>query len=139
MAATPNLSVPGQLIEGSLTGGSWSWNPVTVPSGSIYRFFTGVACEAKPGASRSNCAAVGVLQRAGRAHLRVRTLGHLVDEHPSSLSGATVSGIPLETTQSIIPNWTTQVAAVTGATNASSLPSVLYRRPTGTAWQPATA
>ena len=126
-ATEPNLSVPGELIEGSLTGGSWSWNPVTVPSGSTYRFFTGVACEAKPSASRSTCAAVGgtssgpVVLTSGSG-----PSGTWSTSTPSSLSGATVSGIPLETTQSIIPNWTTQVAAVTGATNASSLPSVLY-------------
>ena len=47
----------GELIDGSLTNGSWAFNPSGLPSGATVQYFTGVACE-NP-ASGSTCAAVG--------------------------------------------------------------------------------
>ena len=56
-ATAPNLSAPGQLLEGSLTGGSWAWNFATPPSGLPVRYYAGVACGASPGNGRAVCAA----------------------------------------------------------------------------------
>ncbi len=49
-------SAPGQLLEGSLTGGSWAWNFATPPSGLPVRYYAGVACEPSPGNGRAACA-----------------------------------------------------------------------------------
>ena len=35
----------GELIDGSLTNGSWAFTPSGLPSGATVQYFTGVACE----------------------------------------------------------------------------------------------
>jgi Tfp pilus assembly protein PilV len=121
----------GQLLVGSLTNGSWAWNPATIPSGSSVRYYIDVACESAPSASRSVCAAVGATP-TGPIILTTSSgpSGSWTAQTPASLPGATVSGIPLETAPAGTTNWSTQVTAG-GGTNATTLPSVLFPQPNG--------
>lgn len=130
-AAAPNLSAPGQLLEGSLNaGGSWVWNPVTLPSGPLVRYFTGVACEPSPSSGRAACAAVGATATGPIIITSANgPAGTWTGQTPSALAGALVTGIPLETAPATTTNWTTQVAAGF-ASNASTL-GVLYPHANG--------
>jgi len=125
-ATAPNPSAPGQLLEGSLTGGSWAWNFATLPSNPKMRYYTGVACEPSPGGGQAACAATGATA-AGPIILTSANgpAGAWTDRTPSTLAGALVTGIPVETAQATTTNWTPQVAGG-NQSNASSLPSVLY-------------
>jgi Tfp pilus assembly protein PilV len=129
-ANTPNLSATGQLLEGSLSGGSWVWNYINPPSGSTVRSYVGVACQSAPSASRATCAAVGTTA-TGPIILTAANgpSGSWSVRTPSSLPGSLVTGIPLETAATPL-NWTTQVAAGQ-ASNATTLPNILYPQPNG--------
>ena len=129
-ANAPSLSATGQLLEGASSGGSWVWNYVNPPAGSAVRYYVGVACQSAPSGSRSACAAVGVTG-AGPIILTAANgpSGAWTPRTPSSLSGTAVTGIPLQTAATPL-NWTTQVAAGQ-ASNATSLPNVLYPQPNG--------
>lgn len=124
-ANTTGASSPGQLLVGSLTGGSWAWNSAIAPAGTV-DFFTGVACEAPPSPSASACAAVGATP-SGPVILTSANgpQGTWTAQTPSSLPGATVTGIPLEIAPATTSSWTTPVAAG-GTTNATTLGMVLY-------------
>lgn len=131
-AATTSASTPGRLLIGTLTGGAWSWNPATTSSNTSVLYYSGVACESPPSSSNQACAAVGATA-SGPIILTSATgpAGSWSVQTPSSLPGATVSGIPLETTPASISNWTTQVAAVTGQANTTSFSNPLYPQPGG--------
>jgi Tfp pilus assembly protein PilV len=121
----------GQLLVGSLTNGSWSWNSITQVSGSTVRYYVGVACESSPSNSRSTCAAVGATATGPIiATSASGPVGTWTAHTPSSLAGATVTGIPLETAPASTTNWTPQVAAGANS-NATTLPNVLYPQPGG--------
>jgi Tfp pilus assembly protein PilV len=125
-ATAPNLSAPGQLLEGSLTGGSWAWNFATPPSGVTVRYYAGVACEPSPGSGRAACAAVGATTTGPIIVTSANgPAGAWTGQTPSALPGALVTGIPLETAPATTTNWTTQVPAGQPS-NAFTLPSVLY-------------
>ncbi len=125
-ATATSQSVPGELLEGSLNG-SWAWNPTTAPTGSPVLYYTGLACQAA-GSGGSTCAAAG----ATAGGPVIVTASHPTDntwnvQTPSSLPGATVAGIPLETSPATLSSWTTQVTQAQALpANATSLPSVLY-------------
>ncbi len=124
----------GELLEGALsTNGGWAWNPVSLPSSVNALYFTGVACEPSPSAGRSVCAAVGAA--AGGPIIAAAPNGPGGGwslRTPSSLPGAAVSGIPLQTAPATTTNWQTQVTAAQATpTNATSLPNVLYPQPNG--------
>ncbi len=132
VAATSNSpSSPGVLLEGSLNN-SWAWNPTTPPTSSPVLYYTGVACIA-PGGPSSTCAAAGATSSGpvvvttadpNDNSWNVRT--------PGSLAGATVNGIPLETSPASLSSWTTQVSqAQARPSNATSLSNVLYPLATG--------
>jgi Tfp pilus assembly protein PilV len=130
-ANASGLAAPGQLLEGALTNGGWAWNFTPAPSGASVRYYSGVACESSPSASRSACAAVGatangpIIATSGSG-----PGGTWTTRTPSSLPGALVTGIPLETAPATTTTWTTQVNAGQ-ASNAASLPNVLYPQPNG--------
>ncbi len=126
-----DVAVPGQLLDGSLTGGAWAWNPTgpDLPSGASVQYYTGVACETPPSASKSTCAAVGATPVGPMiATSSTGPAGPWTIQTPSSLSSATVAGIPVEITPANITNWTS--AAAPGPTNATSL-GVLYPQALG--------
>ena len=58
-AESASGSGSGQLLTGSLSGGSWAWNYAVTPSGSTVQYYLGIACENPPSAGASTCAAVG--------------------------------------------------------------------------------
>lgn len=125
-ATEPSGAAPGVLLKGSLNG-NWAWNPTGAASSAPILYYTGVACQA-PGSGGSTCAAAGV---ASTGPVIVTSSGPSSSswnvQTPSSLPGATVTGIPLETTPATTTNWTTQVTqAQAQPSNATSLPSVLY-------------
>lgn len=124
-AITPSLTAAGQLLEGSLTNGSWAWNFVSQPAGVTIQYVLSVAC-ANPASSSDTCAAVAATA-TGPVVLAASTgpPSAWVNRTPASLPGATVTGIPLETAPSGTSSWTTQVAAG-HPTNATLLPDVLY-------------
>ena len=141
ITAATSLAAPGQLLEGSLTGGTWVWNFSNAPSGSTVLYYTGVACEAPASASRSTCAAAGATA-SGPIIVSSSTgpSGTWTSQTPSALANtptnsanttgtsplnATVTGIPLEITPAAISNWTTPVSAG-AASNATELPNTLY-------------
>jgi hypothetical protein len=121
-ATAAGQAVPGELLEGSLNG-SWTWNATTAPTSSPVLYYTGVACQTSGGGSA--CAAAGatnsgpvVVTTSGPSDRswNVRT--------PSSLTGATVTGIPLETSPATLHSWTTQVTqAQASGSNATILPN----------------
>jgi Tfp pilus assembly protein PilV len=119
-------SSSGTLIDGSLTGGSWAWNPVPIPSGDTVQYYLGVACESPPSSGSAMCAAIGATPN-GPAVLTTGSgpSGSWSDQTPADVAGLVVTGIPLETAASGTTAWTTQVAQ--GApSNATSLPVILY-------------
>ncbi len=125
------IAVPGQLLDGSLTGGAWAWNPSgpALPSGVSVQYYTGIACESPPSASRSTCTAVGATPQGPMIATSTNgPHGSWAIQTPSSLSSATVTDIPLEITPANITNWTS--AAAPSQTNATTLP-VLYPQPLG--------
>ena len=112
----------GQLLVGSLLG-SWSWNFVPAVSNGSVQYYQGVACLKAPSAG---CAAVGesltgpvILTSSAGPN------GSWTTQTPSSMSGAAVSGIPIQVAPSSTTAWSTQVAAG-GPTNATTLPNPLY-------------
>ncbi len=125
IATSTSLAAPGQLLDGSFNG-AWAWNFATPPPAPGVLYYTGVACESPPSASRSTCAAAGATASgpiiATAAH---GPSGTWTAQTPASLPGATVTGIPLEMTPAGISNWTTPISAG-GTPNASQLPNVLY-------------
>lgn len=132
VAATPNSqSAPALLLEGSLTG-SWVWNSTTASTSSSVLYYTGVACEA-PGSAGSLCTAAGA---TASGPVVVTASGPSSSSWsvatPSSLPGATVTGIPLETSPATLASWTTRVTqAQAGTSNVSTLSNNLYPLPSG--------
>lgn len=124
----------GELIDGSLTNGSWAFSASGLPSGATVQYFVGVACESPPTASNATCAAVGSTT-AGPVILTssVGPSGTWTNQTPTSLSGAAVTGIPVETMPAVSTNnWTTQVAyEASPGTNPTTIPNVLYPESTG--------
>jgi hypothetical protein len=125
-AVTSAASATGQLLRGSLTNGSWAWNFATLPAGDSVQYFMGVSCENPPTAGNATCAAVGAT--AGAPVILSSSAGTAAtwnDVTPTTLPGAVVIGIPLETAPSGTSSWTTQIPS--GQTpNAITLPNVLY-------------
>ena len=124
-AITPSLTSAGQLLDGSLTNGSWAWNFASQPAGVTVQYVLSVAC-ANPTSSSDTCAAVAAT--AGGPVVLAAPAGPSsawANRTPASLAGATVTGIPLETAPSGTSSWTTQVAAGQ-PTNTTLLPDVLY-------------
>ncbi len=116
-----------QLLDGSLTGSTWNWNPV---GPSDIQYYTGVACESPPSASQSTCAAVGATANGPIVATSVNgPSGAWSDETPSSLVGTTATGIPIETSSGSSGTWTNSVPAGQ-STNATSLGDI-YPQPLG--------
>jgi hypothetical protein len=129
-ATTASPSGSGQLIDGSLTNGSWVWNPVTIPAHEGLQYVVGVSCTS-PISATATCAAVGATP-GGPAVLTTPSgpSGTWSDVTPPSLGSQVVTGIPLETAPSGTAAWTTQVAAG-GTPNATTLPDILYPQAPG--------
>ena len=119
----------GELIEGSLAqNGGWVWNPTTFTSDNAVEYYSGVACESPPSSNNSACAASGV---TATGPIIVTSAsgpsGTWTTETPSSLPGATVTGVPVETTPASQSDWSTDVDYQPGgSSNATSLPGYLY-------------
>jgi Tfp pilus assembly protein PilV len=128
---TSGASGVGQLLVGSLSGGSWAWNFASPPSGTTVQFYTGVSCESPASASKAACAAVGATAN-GPIVLTSSSgpSGSWSSQTPTTFGGSTVSGIPLEVAPASTTAWSTQVAAGQPS-NATSLPSLLYPQPGG--------
>ncbi|MGA3149254.1 MAG: hypothetical protein ABSF33_17535 [Acidimicrobiales bacterium] len=126
IAAVAN-STTGALIQGTLVqNGGWVWNTLSTPSNSGVQYFTGVACESPPSSSNSTCAAAGVTSGGPIIITSANgPSGTWTTATPSALPGATVTGIPLQTTPESQSNWTTSVAAG-GTSNAVALPGNFY-------------
>ena len=123
----------GQLLVGSLTGGSvgsWAWNYAVSPAGTNVEYYLGVACENPPSASTSTCAAVGATT-SGPVVLASGTgpKGSWSVETPTTITGATVSGIPVQVAQWSTAAWTPVATQTSGG--ATSLSQVLYPQPNG--------
>jgi Tfp pilus assembly protein PilV len=126
VVAVAPQSGPGQLLDGSLTAGTWNWNLIGGPSDIQY--YVGVACESPPSASQSTCAAVGATASGPVVTTSANgPAGPWSDQTPSSLSGAYVSGIPVATSAGSSGNWTNPVAA--GQPNTTL--GYLYPQPLG--------
>jgi len=126
-----STSASGVLLDGSLTGTSWSWNNATVPSTAAVQYYLGVSCGSPVSVANATCAAVGATP-AGPIVLSSATGpgGNWSDVTPSSLPGAVVTGIPVETAPSGTTSWTTQIPS--GQTpNATTIPTVLYPQASG--------
>ena len=127
--AVAHQSAPGQLLNGTLTGGLWNWNGLGGPSDIQY--YIGVACETPPSASDSSCAAVGATASGPVITTSADgPSGPWTEETPSSLPGATVTGIPVETSAGNTGSWTNPVSAVQNQANATTLGN-LYPQPLG--------
>ena len=127
--AVAHPSAPGQLLNGTLTGGLWNWNGLGGPSDIQY--YIGVACETPPSASDSSCAAVGATASGPVITTSADgPSGPWTEETPSSLPGATVTGIPVETSAGNTGSWTNPVSAVQNQANATTLGN-LYPQPLG--------
>ena len=124
-AITPSLTSTGQLLEGSLTNGSWAWNFVSQPAGVVVQYVVGVACP--PITSSTDTCAATAATASGPIVLTSGTgpSGGWTTSTPAVLAGGIVTGIPLETAPSGTSSWTTQVAAGQPS-NTSLLPNVLY-------------
>jgi Tfp pilus assembly protein PilV len=114
-------SASGALLDGSLTGGSWAWNPVSIPQSDAVQYYLGVACESPATTVNATCAAVGATPN-GPAVLTTGTgpAGNWSDQTPSTLTGLVVTGIPLETAAAGTSSWSTQVQQG-GPSNATTL------------------
>lgn len=126
-----STSASGALLDGSLTGGSWVWNTVSVASSSAIQYYLGVACGSPASVANATCAAVGATP-SGPVVLSTASGpgGTWNDVTPSSMPGAMVTGIPVETAPSGTTSWTTQVVAGQ-PTNATTIPPVLYPQASG--------
>ncbi|MGO9028725.1 MAG: hypothetical protein ACLQOZ_08890 [Acidimicrobiales bacterium] len=135
---TSSSTAPGQIVDASLSSlGSWTWNSVTIPGATAVNYFSGVGCEAAATSAQATCAAVGATANGPIIATTANgPAGTWSISTPTSsqgtlpLPGSSVNGIPLETQQGSAGVWTTQVAAVTGQSNASSLP-VLFPEQNG--------
>ena len=127
-----STSASGVLLDGSLTNSSWVWNPVSVSSSSTVQYYVGVSCGSPVSVATATCAAVGATA-GGPVVLSAATGpgGIWNDVTPSSLPGAVVTGIPVETAPSGTTSWTTQIRQVTGMANATTIPTVLYPQASG--------
>ena len=127
--AAVTSSTSGELIEGSLAqNGGWVWNPTTFTSDNAVEYYSGVACESPPSSNNSACAASAVTP-SGPIIVTSASgpSGTWTTETPSSLPGATVTGVPVETTPASQSNWSTNVDYQPGgSSNATSLPGYLY-------------
>ena len=127
-ATTANPSGAGQLLDGSLTNGSWVWNSANIPANENLQYLIGVACMYQNGSLSTTCAAVGA-SPAGSVILTSPTgpTGVWSNQTPTSLDGSVVLGIPLEIAPSGTSSWTTQVqSSTTTAANATTLGPPLY-------------
>ena len=127
-----STSASGVLLDGSVTGGSWVWNPVAVPQTDAVQYYLGVACESPASAAEATCAAVGATPD-GPAVLTTGTgpSGAWSDQTPTTLTGLVVTGIPLETAIAGTSAWMTQVQQG-GTSNATSFgATILYPQPGG--------
>ena len=90
-----------------------------------------MSCQSPPSGANATCAAVGATA-AGPVVLSTATGpdGTWNDVTPSSLPGAVVTGIPVETAPSGTTSWSTQVVAGT-TPNATTIPTVLYPQANG--------
>jgi hypothetical protein len=130
-AITSSLSGAGELLDGSLTNGSWVWNSANVPANENLQFFVGVSCMNQISSGGTTCAAVGA-SPSGSVILTSTTgpTGNWSNETPGALDGAVVTGTPLEIAASGTLSWSTQIAAG-GTPNATTLPNVLYPQAPG--------
>ncbi len=130
-AITSSPSGAGELLDGSVTNGSWVWNPATIPNNEGLQYLLGVSCQSPVSAADATCAAVGATP-SGPVVLTTATgpAGTWTDRSPTGLSGAVVAGIPLEITPSGTTSWTTQVSSG-GNSNATTLPNPLYPQAPG--------
>jgi len=132
-AESASGAASGQLLVGSLTSGSWAWNPVVPPSGATVQYYEGVACENPPSNSAATCAAVGATA-TGPIVLATSTgpKGSWSVQTPSNFAGNTVDGIPVQVAPSPTFAWSTPSAYQFGATsNPSVVPKVLYPQANG--------
>ncbi len=130
-AITSSPSGSGELLDGSLTNGSWVWNPAPVPADEGLQYLLGVSCMTPAAPGTATSAAVGATP-GGPVVLTSANgpSGTWTDQTPGGLSGEVATGIPLEISPSDTTSWTTQVPA--GQTpNATTLPNVLYPQPPG--------
>ena len=126
-----NPTNAGQLLDGSLSNGSWVWNPASLPANENLQYLVGVSCMTPAVAGSATCAAVGATP-TGSAILASSTgpAGTWTDLTPNSLSGQVVTGIPLETAAAGTTNWLVQINAG-GTPNATTLPNILYPQASG--------
>jgi len=125
---TTNASTPGQLLSGTLFGGSWVWNLVTPQVTSSVQYYLGVSCVHASGSANATCMAVAA---TGNGPSIVTTSagpnGAWTAQSAPGGNGVAVSGIPLQTAPSSNSDWTTQVTAAAASNgNLTSLPRVLY-------------
>jgi len=131
-AESSNGAGSGQLLTGSLNGGSWTWGYAVPTSAPTVQYYVGVACENPPSAGASTCAAVGATA-SGPVVMASSTGpgGSWSVKTPTTLNGATVQRIPVQVAPNGIAAWSTQVAASPGSANATVLPKVLYPQANG--------
>ena len=125
---TSNTSTPGQLLDGTLFGGSWAWNLVTPQVTSPIQYYLGVSCVNPTTSTNATCMAVGA---TGNGPVVVTTStgpnGAWSAQTAPGGNGTVVSGIPLQTSPSKNTEWTTQVTTTAARKgNLTSLPNVLY-------------
>ncbi|MGA2835481.1 MAG: hypothetical protein ABSF84_02675 [Acidimicrobiales bacterium] len=128
-ATTSGTSGLGELLVGSQTGtgSSWAWNLASEPSGTTVQYYLGVSCESPATATNAVCAAIGETT-GGPIILTSPTgpTGSWSNQTPSSLPGALVDGIPVETSPAQTTSWTTQIPwGYDSSGSTGSLP-VLY-------------
>lgn len=125
-----STSASGVLLDGSLTGASWIWNTVSVSSSPTVQYYLGVSCGSPVSVANATCAAVGATA-GGPVVLSTATGpgGTWNDVTPSSLPGAVVTGIPVETAPSGTTSWTPQAGQTPNATTLIQSP--LYPQSSG--------
>ena len=129
---TSDASTPGQLLDGTLLGGSWVWNLKTPQVSSPVLYYLGVSCVNPTSASTATCMAVGA---TGKGPVIATTTtgpnGSWTAQITPAGSGSVVTGIPLQTSPSSNTEWTTQFShALAQKGNATSL-NGLYPDPGG--------
>ncbi len=126
-AITSAQSGSGELLTGSQSpGNGWAWNPATLPSDDTVQYFEGVSCESPPSAANATCAAVGATSGAPVILTSATgSSGTWNDVTPTTLPGATVTGIPIEIATSGVSNWSNPIKAGVGA-NATTLGNALF-------------
>ncbi len=140
-ANATSVSRTGELLEGARAQrrtGPGTRSPRRL--GSAVRYFTGVACESSPSGSRSACAAVG-RPPAGPiiAHRGQRAFRSVDTRTPSSLPGAAVLGIPLETAPATPPTGRPRSPRRATPPMPPACPTSSTPSPTGTSSPPAIA